>query len=185
MNKAQGSFLHCLICIRCDWSWYTPTDSAPCAAKVWIRLRVMNPYYYNRYYFQSPHIRYSLLRQDVTRWRVAWPAPSQYLNQCWNILNWTLRNKLRWNFNSNSYIFIQENVSELSPGKLPPFCLGLNMIISIGLLFSIRTSQINSYCCSLSCCQICSYNICIFHDFSSHVLSHQYHTCSESQLETE
>ena len=25
---------------------------------------------------------------------VAWTAPSHYLNQCWNIVNWTLRNKL-------------------------------------------------------------------------------------------
>ena len=32
-----------------------------------------------------------------------------YLNQCWNILNWTLRNKLQWNFKQNLYIFIQEN----------------------------------------------------------------------------
>ena len=23
-----------------------------------------------------------------------------YLNQCWNIVNWTLRNKLQWNFHS-------------------------------------------------------------------------------------
>ena len=28
----------------------------------------------------------------------------------WNIVNWTPRNKLQWNFNPNSYIFIQENV---------------------------------------------------------------------------
>ena len=33
------------------------------------------------------------------------------MKQCWNIVNWTLRNKLQWNFNRNSYIFIQENVS--------------------------------------------------------------------------
>ena len=32
-----------------------------------------------------------------------------YLNQCWNIVNWTLGNKLQWNLNRNSYIFIQEN----------------------------------------------------------------------------
>ena len=25
---------------------------------------------------------------------VAWPAPSHYLNQCWNIVNWTPRNKI-------------------------------------------------------------------------------------------
>ena len=35
--------------------------------------------------------------------------PSHYLNQCWIIVNWTLRNKLQLNFNWNSYIFIQEN----------------------------------------------------------------------------
>ena len=35
-----------------------------------------------------------------------------YLNQCGNIVNWTLRNKLQWNFNQNSNIFIQENAPE-------------------------------------------------------------------------
>ena len=40
---------------------------------------------------------------------VACSAPSHYLNQCWDIVNWTPRNKLQWNFNRNSYIFIQEN----------------------------------------------------------------------------
>ena len=34
-------------------------------------------------------------------------APSQYLDQCWNIVNWTLRNKIQWSINHNSYIFIQ------------------------------------------------------------------------------
>ena len=34
--------------------------------------------------------------------------PSHYLNQCWDIVNWTRRNK-HWNFIWNSYIFIQEN----------------------------------------------------------------------------
>ena len=39
-------------------------------------------------------------------------ATSHYLNQCWNSVNWTLRNKLQWNFNRNSYILILENVFE-------------------------------------------------------------------------
>ena len=39
-------------------------------------------------------------------------APNHYLNQWWNIVNWTLRNKLQWNFNRNSNIFIQENALE-------------------------------------------------------------------------
>ena len=46
------------------------------------------------------------------QWLVAWPAPSHYLNQCWNIVNWTLRNKFQWNLKQNSYIFIQENALE-------------------------------------------------------------------------
>ena len=37
-------------------------------------------------------------------------APSHHLNQCWNIVNWTFRNKLQWNINKNYNIFSQENV---------------------------------------------------------------------------
>ena len=37
---------------------------------------------------------------------------SPYLIQCWNIVNWTLGNKLQWNFNRNSNIFIEENTFE-------------------------------------------------------------------------
>ena len=39
-------------------------------------------------------------------------APSHYLNQCWIIVNWTLRNKLKRNFNQNTKLFIHENASE-------------------------------------------------------------------------
>ena len=28
---------------------------------------------------------------------------SYYLNQCWNIVNWTLRNRLQWNFHRNLF----------------------------------------------------------------------------------
>ena len=35
--------------------------------------------------------------------------PSHYLNQCWNIVNWTLGNQLQRNFNLNSNIFTHEN----------------------------------------------------------------------------
>ena len=41
-----------------------------------------------------------------------WTAPSHYLNQSWNIVNWTLGNKLQWDFNRNSNIFIEENTFE-------------------------------------------------------------------------
>ena len=39
-------------------------------------------------------------------------APSHYLNQCWNIVYWTLWNKFQWNFNRNSNIFFHENEVE-------------------------------------------------------------------------
>ena len=45
-------------------------------------------------------------------WLVAYSAPSHSLNQCWLIVNWTLRNKLRWNSNQNTEVFIHENASE-------------------------------------------------------------------------
>ena len=48
----------------------------------------------------------------------AWSAPSHYLNQWWNIVNWTLGNKLQWNFNRNSYIFIQKNLFETVVWKM-------------------------------------------------------------------
>ena len=43
---------------------------------------------------------------------VAYSAPSHYLNQFWILVNWTLRNKLRWNFNQNTKLYIHENASE-------------------------------------------------------------------------
>ena len=45
-------------------------------------------------------------------------APSHYLNQCWNIVNWTPRNKFQWNVNRNSYIFFQENPLENGVWKM-------------------------------------------------------------------
>ena len=37
---------------------------------------------------------------------------SHCLNQCWVIVNWTLMNKLQWNFNQNTKLFIHENASQ-------------------------------------------------------------------------
>ena len=38
--------------------------------------------------------------------------PRHYLNQCWVIVNCTLRNKFQWNFNQNTKLFIHEKASE-------------------------------------------------------------------------
>ena len=54
----------------------------------------------------------------VQIWLVAWPTPSHYLNQCWNIDNWTTGNKFQWNHNQHLYIIIQENAFENVVRKL-------------------------------------------------------------------
>ena len=43
---------------------------------------------------------------QTTTWRL---VPSHYLNHCWNIVTWTLRNKFQWNLNRTSCIFMHEN----------------------------------------------------------------------------
>ena len=64
-------------------------------------------------------------------------TPSHYLNQCWDIVNWTLRNKRLWNFDQNKKI-IQENASEnivcekviiLSRGRWVKPCLLMNISV--------------------------------------------------------
>ena len=53
------------------------------------------------------------LRQSDTymlrQWLLAWSSSCYYLNQCWNIVNWTLRIKLQWNFNRNPCMFFSGN----------------------------------------------------------------------------
>ena len=45
-------------------------------------------------------------------WMLTYLVPSHYLNQFSIIVNWPLRNKLQWNFNQNTNIFIHKNASE-------------------------------------------------------------------------
>ena len=74
-------------------------------------------------------LRSSMKFQGHTRWKIydlnpIWvrlldwsqlsnpcPAPSHYLKQC-IIVNWPLRNKLLWNSNQNTKVFIHENAFE-------------------------------------------------------------------------
>ena len=80
------------------------------------------------------HIFASWFRQLL----VTWPAPRHYLNQCWNIVNWSLRNKRKWNLNQNLYIFIQENPFK-NVWKWQPFCLSLNVLICQSHTYTGRT----------------------------------------------
>ena len=58
--------------------------------------------------------------------------PSNCLNQCWNIINWTPRDKLQWNLHQNLCIFILENVFEMSSGKWRQSCLSLYVLNTDG-----------------------------------------------------
>ena len=54
--------------------------------------------------------KHGFMRQWTThrwfrQWLFAWPTPSHYLNQWWNIANWALKNKLQWKFNRSWFIF--------------------------------------------------------------------------------
>ena len=72
-----------------------------------------------------PHIWVSELGQHWFRWRlVAYSVASHYLIQCWVIVNWTLRNKLQWNFNQNAKLFIHEIAPKISSVEWQSFCLG-------------------------------------------------------------
>ena len=46
------------------------------------------------------------------KWLVTYSVPNHYLNQCWIIINSTLRNTLQWNFNQNTHFLIHKNSSE-------------------------------------------------------------------------
>ena len=66
------------------------------------------------YSFNSLSPRDALMRLQINQhWfrqrLVAWTAPSNYLDQCLNIVNSTLRNKFQWNLNRN---FFHENAFE-------------------------------------------------------------------------
>ena len=70
--------------------------------------RPSDVYIYMIYIYMRQWINHHWLRQ----WLVAWPTPSYYVNQCWNIVNWTLGAKLQRNLNRNSCILFQENAFE-------------------------------------------------------------------------
>ena len=90
---------------------------------------------------------------------VAYLAPSHYLNQCWVIVNWTLRNKLQWNFNQNTKFFIHENLSEnVVCQNGGHFVQGGDELSNYSLAnidFSIKPDSCNVYVC---CKQTITFN---------------------------
>ena len=74
-------------------------------------------------------------------WLVAYSAPSHFQNQCWVIVNWSLRNKLRENFNQNTKPFIHEHASENIICEKSATLLRENELISNQTLFVLFVAE--------------------------------------------
>ena len=59
---------------------------------------------------------------------LAWTVPNHYLNQCWNIVDWTFGNKLLWNFYQNPIFSFNKMHFKISSAKWRQFCLSLNVL---------------------------------------------------------
>ena len=57
-------------------------------------------------------LRFGAVRQQAIILASVDPDLSQYLNLCCVDVNWTLKNKLQWNYNQNTKLFIHENAFE-------------------------------------------------------------------------
>ena len=79
-------------------------------------------------------------------WLVSGLATSQYLNQCWNIVDSNLSNIFQW----NSYIFIQENAFENAIAKWWQICLSLN-VLTASRLFSPSSIWRTLQCATPDC----------------------------------
>ena len=90
-----------------------------------------------------PHIIVSASDQHWFReWLAAYSAPSHYLNQCWVLVNWTLRNKFQWSFNQNTQLLLIHEVHlDISSVKWRPFCPGGDEIYNF-----MATLQLYSNC---------------------------------------
>ena len=73
-------------------------------------------------------------------WLVAWTAPSHDLNQRWNMVNETLTNKLQWDINRNSYIFIQENALENVVCEMASILSRPQCVKVFSIIYSIKLS---------------------------------------------
>ena len=74
------------------------------------------------------------------KWLVAWSTASNYLNQCWNIVNWTHRNTFRWNTNhifsfKKTHLKMRNDVCEITDILSRPQCVNtdFNGFFLVGL----------------------------------------------------
>ena len=111
-----------------------------------------------------PHICTSGSGQHWFRkWLVAWSAPSHYLNQCWNVVNWTLGDKLRWNLNRNSHIFIQENAFEHVVWKMAAILSRSQCVKDVSIYRLLAPEKNRVLCAPLIVIQIWRTSSCVVH----------------------
>ena len=73
----------------------------------------------------GPHICVCKLCQLWFRcWLVACSEPGHCLNLCWLTVKWTLINRLRWNPNQSTKLFIVQMHLEVSSAGWRPSCIG-------------------------------------------------------------
>ena len=60
------------------------------------------------------------------------------MNQWWLFVNWTLVNKIQWNLNQNTTIFIQENNFENAIYKMVAISLDLSVLV-LSTLYKVFT----------------------------------------------
>ena len=108
-------------CMRYECSHFRACDMNACISVHAIWMRAFPCMRYECVHFRAcdatSHItmlsecahQHATLCECAHQRKLAWSAPNHYLNQCWNIANWTPENKLQRNFNCNSCIFTREN----------------------------------------------------------------------------
>ena len=69
------------------------------------------------------------------------PYICHYLNQCWLIINWTLRNKLQWNSNQNTKYFINDMHLKMSSSKWQPQSFNISTYSRWSVVCSLRTTH--------------------------------------------
>ena len=110
VGRYQGSFCECThpMTLQCNVvsHWLGPFTKWPLRYPhaFW---QITTPVPVRTQWGRLTHICVSKLKSLVHIMACQLVPPSHYLNQCWNIINLTLRNTFQWNFIWNSYIFIQ------------------------------------------------------------------------------
>ena len=95
---------------------------------------------------------------------VAWRAPGHYLNQCWNIVNWTTMNKLQWNLNQIHTLSFKKMNLKISSAKWWPFCLSLNVLTQEIMWHSIFDAHHKNYLALLLCLCSTILTLLLYHD---------------------